>query len=90
MSRVTPHELRALANRTWTDSSQHRPVYPLEHSLQRTATALRAAADQIERLESAIDAAPHDGANNRKFCSSLWRYPDQHADPCDCWKADAP
>lgn len=43
------------------------------------ADALRAAADEVDRLRAVIENAPH-----QLDCSS-----ETHAGHCDCWKADA-
>lgn len=74
MTAPTPEQMRALARELegghWAGAAD-----------TRAAAALRAAADEIDRLREMIEETPHMPA-----CSSL---SPRVGFACDCWKADA-
>lgn len=83
MSAPTPEQMRTLGDRAqqWSDRAgiKHKPG----QTLAEFAAALRAAADEVDRLRTVIENAPH--APKCVQYAAAWQ---TIGEPCTCWKAD--
>lgn len=82
MTSPTPEQMRALAAKMLATADWVRDEMPdLAEEMEDGTIALRAAADEVDRLRAVIENAPHVPACNSNFGTpGRW--------PCTCWKAD--
>jgi hypothetical protein len=77
MTNIDPEYMRVLA-----DDVQHTVDNGYEFGPENVVATLRAAADEIDRLRTLIEDAPHSNwcatTDNRR----VYEFP-----PCNCWKA---
>lgn len=73
---MTPKEMRALAE--IGPAMETGEYYNVDSWIQDATSALRAAADEVDRLRTVVENAPHES-----WC------PTRNFKPCTCWKADA-
>lgn len=80
MTAPTPEQMRDIAD--GVDACDH--IGDVDALMPEVTAALRAAADEVDRLRAVIENAPH--WPSCVHYAATWQ---TIGDPCTCWKADA-